>query len=238
MSGPLFAIFFVATVGAGALGMVVWRQRTLVRREAYIRSAPLPKGVLERLRRQHPHLTPHDCELVAHGLRQFFLAYLKGGQQFVAMPSQVVDDLWHEFILCTRHYEQHCRKAFGRFLHHTPATVLGGTRRMNQGLRRCWQQACQEESIDPGAPARLPLLFALDAKLNIPGGCFYAPDCSGVRRDDGRGVYCAGSFSDPAIDRRDGPDDGRGGGGGGCGGGASSSDGDGDGCGGGCGGGD
>ena len=31
------------------------------------------------------------------------------------MPSQVTDDLWHEFILYTRNYEDFCRRAFGRF---------------------------------------------------------------------------------------------------------------------------
>lgn len=47
------------------------------------------------------------------------------------MPSQVTDDLWHEFILCTRHYDAFCRRAFGGFLHHTPAVVLSRDRQNN-----------------------------------------------------------------------------------------------------------
>ena len=41
----------------------------------------------------------------------------------------------------------------------------------------------------PAAPTRLPLLFALDTKLNIPGGFRYVPDCSGcaVSRTAGTG---------------------------------------------------
>lgn len=45
-----------------------------------------------------------DQQLVARALRQFFLTFHKSKYQRVAMPSQVVDDLWHEFILFTRDY--------------------------------------------------------------------------------------------------------------------------------------
>eukprot|EP01034_Spumella_vulgaris_P038231 gene38231-47204_t len=74
---------------------------------------------------KHPQLTTKECQLVAQGLRQFFLAHLKSGRKYVSMPSQVADDLWHEFILYTMNYQQFCQHAFGRFLHHTPAVVLG-----------------------------------------------------------------------------------------------------------------
>ena len=57
---------------------------------------------------------------MSRGLRQFFLAYLMSGKRYVSMPSQVADDLWHEFILYTREYDAFCRRAFGGFLHHTP----------------------------------------------------------------------------------------------------------------------
>jgi len=63
----------------------------------------------------------------------------------------------------------------------------------------------REEHIDPRKPTRLPLLFALDAKLGIPGGFRYVPDCVGPRRegaDAGGGtvVYCAGDFASSNID--------------------------------------
>ena len=71
------------------------------------------------------------------------------GNRFVSMPSQVADDLWHEFILYTREYDRFCRRAFGGFLHHTPAVVLSGHRRSNEGLRRVWWYCCKYENIDP-----------------------------------------------------------------------------------------
>ena len=183
-----------------ATSVFLWRRLQDNRRAEYIRSFALPPGLYERLRKHHPHLTLRDCQLVNKGLRQFFMAYLKSGRQYVAMPSQVADDLWHEFILYTRNYEQFCRKAFGRFLHHTPAAVLGKGQQGNAGIRRTWFYACHEENINPRKPSRLPLLFALDGKLDIPNGFTYVPDCSGFKRKDGDGAvpYCAADLSSSA----------------------------------------
>lgn len=232
------ALYVAATVASLAAAAFLWLRYNALRREAFIRNAELPKGLFEKLRARHPHLTLKDCQLVAHGLRQFFLAHLKSGRKFVSMPSQVVDDLWHEFILYTRNYEHFCRKGFGRFLHHTPAVVLSSNRQRNEGLRRCWWFVCREENINPRAATRLPLLFALDTKLHIPGGFAYVPDCSGVRREGagtgGSSPYCGGDFSSDSFDGgTDGFADG------GHDGGAADGSGGGDGCGGGgCGGGD
>lgn len=56
--------------------------------------------------------------------RQFFMAHLRSKRQFVAMPSKVIDSAWHEFILHTRAYEEWCRSAFGKTMHHTPAAMF------------------------------------------------------------------------------------------------------------------
>lgn len=208
---------------------VLWRRQLKLKREAYIRRYTLPRGLYEKVIQRHPQLSNKDMALVSQGLRQFFLAYLKSGHQFVSMPSQIADDLWHEFILYTQHYQDFCQQAFGRFLHHTPAVVMRSGSKSNAGLRRCWRYVCQEENINPRSPSRLPLLFALDTKFNIANGFRYVPDCSGVRREDSSGTgtaYCGGSFSDSSIDGNtdgfsdsgDGSSDG-GDGGGGCGGG-------------------
>ena len=134
-------------------------------------------------------------------LRQFFLAYLNSGRAYVAMPSQVADDLWHEFILYTRAYQAFCKEAFGGFLHHTPAVALAqGRKRDNAGLRRVWLQCCRLDGINPVKPTRLPLLFALDTKLNIPGGYRYEPDCAQLRRHGDAGTQCGGDFSSSSYD--------------------------------------
>lgn len=230
---PAIAIAFVLAI----LSYLLWRRSLAARRAEFIRGYTLPQGLYDRLRKRRPDLTLKDCQLVGQALRQFFLAYLKSGRQFVSMPSQLADELWHEFILYTKNYEAFCRKAFGRFLHHTPAVVLGPERQNNTGLRRCWWYACREENINPSQPTRLPLLFALDAKLRIADGFHYVPDCGSVRdRDAGRHggtVYCGGDFSSSGFDGcTDGFSDAGGSDG------AGDGAGDGGGCGGGCGGGD
>jgi len=128
----------------------------------FIQSYNFPRGLYEKLKEKYPEFGPKEFQLVARALRQFFLAHLKSGKKYVSMPSQVTDDLWHEFILYTRSYEQFCSKAFGRFMHHTPAVVLSPSKTDNEGLRRVWWYCCKDENIDPKAATRLPLLFAID----------------------------------------------------------------------------
>lgn len=178
--------------------------KTGPRREQYIRSYMFPRGLFEKLVKLRPGLDVKQQQLVARALRQYFLAYLKSGRRRVGMPSQVVDDLWHEFILYTRDYAEFCTQAFGHFLHHTPAVRLGGQRADNEGLRRVWWYACLEENINPRKPTRLPLLFAIDAKLGITNGFIYQLDCgrapADVRSADYAGAYCATHFNDFRVD--------------------------------------
>lgn len=223
-------LIFVCVVSL-MLTVSFWRARLASKRRQHIRSATLPMGLYDKLRERHPQLALKDCSLVAQGLRQFFMSYSRSGHQYVSMPSQVVDDLWHEFILHTRAYDAFCQQAFGRFFHHTPAAALGGNgnTQMNAGLRRCWWYACREDNINPAKPTRLPLIFALDTKLNIVNGFRYAPDCSGLKvgaaAAGGAIIYCGGDFSSSSVDgSTDGfgdgsSSDGSSGDGGGCGGG-------------------
>lgn len=164
-------------------------------RRQFIREAALPPFLGGKLRQAFPQLSERDADLVMRGLRQFFMAHLRSGRRFVAMPSKAVDEAWHAHILHTQAYQRWCRTAFGRLLHHTPAEVLGRDARRNDGLRRTWYWACKEESIDPRKPARLPLLFALDAKFAIAGGYHYVADCSAIDRASASDVYCGSSFA-------------------------------------------
>ena len=262
-------LFVTAWIASIALAIVLgWRPRvwwfgTLVvivlatallatwarwQRERAIRERPLPQFLKRKLREHHPHLDGRDCDLVERGFRQFFIACSRADRRFVAMPSKVVDSFWHEFILHTRAYAEWCELTLGRFLHHTPAEALGQRANDNDGLRRAWYWSCREESIVPRRPSRLPLLFALDAKLAIAGGFTYVADCSDVLARSAAGrdpvtgeVYCGTSFSDGSFsgdaDGMGGSDSGAHGGGDGSGGGDAGSCG-GDAGGGGCGGGD
>ena len=186
VSGVVFGLFLNAAFKA-------WQQSA---RRQFVREARLPPFILKKLQAAYPQLAARDAELVLRGLRQFFMAHLRSNRQFVAMPSRLVDAAWHEFILHTRGYEQWCQAAFGRLLHHTPAEVLAGDAKRNDGLRRSWYWACKEESIDPRKPTRLPLWFALDAKFGVAGGFAYVADCRAIDQAAEAGVYCGTSFSE------------------------------------------
>ena len=200
-----------------------------------IRAHPFPSFLRDKLRAAHPQLDDAAARDVERALRQFFIASAQAGGRFVAMPSKVVDSLWHEYILYTRGYEAFCQKAFGRMLHHTPAEALppgdkSNSRQTQQfaGLRRAWYWSCKDEAIDPRKPSRLPLLFALDTTLAIAGGYAYVPDCRLLGTDRGS-THCGTSFGcgsscgsgDSGGSSSDGSSCGGGGdgGGGGCGGG-------------------
>lgn len=190
-----WAIYLVCTVAVTAI-VVQWT-RTV--RERYIREARLPAYLKRKLRETYPHLSQKDCELVERGLRQFFMACMRSRKQFVAMPSKAVDALWHDFILHTQAYKTWCHNALGFFLHHTPAEALGAKARNNDGLRRAWFWACKDEAINPKAPSRLPLLFALDAKMAIAGGFTYLPDCSNILPRTPQAAMAAAPTAAPAL---------------------------------------
>lgn len=198
MEGAIFLAIAAAFVGIWA-----WRQVRRAQRGDFIRRYMFPPGLLGKLRKRYPHFRAREEQYTARALRRFFLTYLHGGFAPVAMPSQVADELWHEFILYTRHYERFCQEAFGRFLHHAPAAVMTPhARERNAALRRTWWHACLDENIDPRKPTRLPLLFALDAKLDVADGYRYRLGGGRAAAEEREtGVEADVSiFSDPSLD--------------------------------------
>jgi hypothetical protein len=201
---------------------LVWRQRARRHREAFIDRFPYTEFLDRRLAARRPGLTPEQRGEVFVGLRDYFQLCRMGGRRMVAMPSQAVDDAWHEFILFTRHYARFCNGAFGRFLHHTPAEAMRTPTEASDGIKRAWRLACAREGIDPARPKRLPRLFTIDAALGIAGGFIYHLDCLAATGGATGSGFCASHIGCGGGCSGDsgGPDgDGGGDGGGGCGGG-------------------
>lgn len=213
--------FFVLVVIC-AVAWLFWRRwkRKQLREERHRRidSYPYPDAIQKKLKEHYPHLSDTQIHTVMMGLREYFHLCHSAGKQMVAMPSQVVDVAWHEFILFTRDYEQFCKQAFGRFLHHTPAEAMTTPTLAQDGIKRAWQISCWRGCIKPDAPHRLPILFAMDAELNIEDGFFYSLHCqyADFATQHGMPVYCA---SDIGCGSGMGSGASCGGDGGGCGGG-------------------
>lgn len=196
---------------------LAWRKWQQAGRALFIEKFPLQERLDHRLAIRQPGLNADQRAEVLEGLRDYFLICNTAGRRAVAMPSQAVDDAWHEFILFTRHYEQFCRRAFGRFLHHTPVEAMSSPTQAGDGIRRAWRLSCAHEGIDPKAPERLPRLFALDAALGIAGGFVYQLDCLAAG-GTGNGGYCASHIGCGSGCSGDSGSSSDGDGGGGCGG--------------------
>lgn len=236
-------IILAASLMVGATAaFLVWRRYAATARVERISQFVFPASIARKVKEAYPHLTDAQTATVMHGLREYFHLSLTADRRMVSMPSKVVDVAWHEFILFTKLYRNFCRTAMGRFLHHTPAEAMRTPTLAQDGIKRAWRLSCKGERINSGAPAKLPLLFAMDAMLAIPDGYRYALNCqSGTGSStDSSGNYCAADIgcgsgcggsasSDGCGGSSDSGSDGGGSDGGG-------SDGGGDGGGGGCGG--
>lgn len=172
------------------LTVSVYRAITRKSRRQFLEAYQMPQAVLNRFRSKRPELSDEQRMKVQQGMRQYFEICQRARGKFISMPSQVVDDLWHEFILFTRNYETFCQKAFGRYLHHTPAEAMSSPSVATDGIRRTWFHACRIEGINPKKPDRLPLLFALDAQFGIAGGFVYTLNCKDTATS-ASGTFCA-----------------------------------------------
>ncbi|MBF0220395.1 MAG: hypothetical protein HQL49_12830 [Gammaproteobacteria bacterium] len=174
------------------IALYYWYRRARRQRQSrVIDSYRFHPAIINKFREVRPNLKPEQEEMVFNTLRDYFhLCHLVNGRRMIAMPSQVVDDAWHAFILHTRAYDKFCHDVFGRFLHHTPAQAMMAPQKAQQGIKRAWTLICQREEINPQTPHRIPKLFAIDRELAIPGGFYYVMDCgTPQRRHDGS--YCA-----------------------------------------------
>jgi len=209
---------FVLLLGFGAClatYLIMKARFARLKREQFIRSYTFPASLLAALSKHHGNLVEKDYFLVARALREFFLIRVRTGDRLIGMPSRVVDDLWHEFILHTKDYARFCKFAFGSFFHHVPASATAKRAEMDAALRLTWRHACLEENINPNKATRLPLLFAIDAKLAIAKGFHY--NTRQMATTEASSSSCGGTACSGGDSCSDGGSDG-GCGGGGCGG--------------------
>lgn len=146
-------------------------------RTKFISGYGFPAELKRRLIAQRPHLSPSDADRALEGLRQFFLACLRAQRGSISrqlgMPSKVVDEAWHEFILMTRDYEGFCKEAFGKYLHHTPEGQMKVP--MRDALANTLHQLRKPMpgAVSWTALGTIPLLFAIDRELGLPDGNRY-----------------------------------------------------------------
>jgi hypothetical protein len=155
------------------------RDRGNGRRIAAVDAYQFPSSVRQRFAYEHGALTRDDIRTVEAATRQWFRLAAGHPKAKLSMPSVVVDDLWHEFVLHTREYAAFCDAALGRFLHHVPESTMSpaaaAANRLT-ALATTFQLAQRDEECDR---KRLPLLFRVDQQLGVAGGRRYLADCGG-----------------------------------------------------------
>jgi hypothetical protein len=164
--------WLIIGVAVVILGAVARRMHINGRRH-YVERFVFPTTVKRKLAENYPQLDAQQLSIILKALREYFLVTQMAKKQMVAMPSRAVDIAWHEFILCTHAYAVFCQKAFGYFLHHTPAEAMPAPHVARNSLKLAWKLTCQRAGINPLLPDRIPLLFAVDSQLQIPNGFFY-----------------------------------------------------------------
>jgi hypothetical protein len=179
------------------------RSRAANRRLAFIDAYQFPTSVRLRFAGRHETLSPEAVRTVEAATRQWFRLAARHPRARLAMPSHIVDDMWHELVLHTRDYEQFCRSAFVSFLHHTPESAMdaqGAAANRSAGLAMTYRLARQDDGGEPGG---LPLLFRVDQDLEIGGGRRYLADCGGRGQcHDMPGVLCLQHIGGPGRRRR------------------------------------
>lgn len=151
----------------------------------FISDYQFPPMLNDKLIEKYPHLGQAQADEIIEGLRTYFQIcnVAQDESENLAMPSQAVDSAWHEFILHTKLYDQFCEQAFGRFLHHSPAEGMLSQTEAQLVLKMTFKHACRLFDISRKRPDKLPPIFALDTRLNIPQGFNYSLKC--LHENDG-----------------------------------------------------
>ncbi|SFC20377.1 glycine-rich domain-containing protein [Pseudoalteromonas denitrificans] len=189
----IFSLVLLAT-------FLVYRKLIIQRQISFIKNYKFPETVKSKVSEIYPHLDSSELQQVMRGLKDYFYLIHIANKESVAMPSQIVDVAWHEFILFTREYDKFCSKAFGYFVHHTPAEGMKSPIEAQIGIKRAWELSCKRELINHFEPKRLPVIFALDARLKIKNGFYYELNCISSVSDKNDNIqkelrYCAGHIS-------------------------------------------
>lgn len=182
----LSTVIVIIMIGIALLAL--WGRYQQVYQLNYINGYHFHPAIKSKLKNRYPELDQNDIELVFQALKDYFYICNRAKKRMVSMPSQIVDDAWHEFILFTRSYANFCQKGLGRYLHHTPAEAMTRPTQAQDGIKRAWRLACKKEGINPKAPSRLPLLFTLDKQLAVVDGFNYNLNCLMGNGNE----YCAG----------------------------------------------
>jgi hypothetical protein len=85
----------------------------------YSKAVPqLRNPTIERRIAKHLKVTEEQAGQLFLDVQKFLWMAAQSSQPCI--PTPLIDDAWHEFMLYTREYEQFCKTYCGGFMHHEP----------------------------------------------------------------------------------------------------------------------
>lgn len=151
----------------------------------YIENYRFPSIVTKKFMEEYPKLSLEDIKQVETGLKQFFMLYAlcqegKKPKHGFLMPSRLVDELWHNFMLDSANYAKFCNHVFGGMFHHKPGPDNGGNKKLHlekkfsKELTNTYEYLKDLKNYTTVATiGTVPVLFALDSLCQIPDGFYY-----------------------------------------------------------------
>lgn len=140
-----------------------WRFAWQQQRLSFILQTPIPSILWQNALFKDYTLTVQQKSWISTALQDFFILHLLHPKQSFTMPSIMVDNLWHAFILDSKCYSDYCQNAFGNYFHHIPNYQFDD--KNHDKLLFTWQESCRLHNILPDNPQQLPRLFLVDKLL-------------------------------------------------------------------------
>jgi len=85
----------------------------------YIQNFNFPEYIVKRFQNEN-NVKDEDLPIIIEAFKSYLMIFTGRKKNFCPMPSTIVDELWHTFLLFSKEYTFFCKKAFGFYLHHTP----------------------------------------------------------------------------------------------------------------------
>ncbi|GBG14501.1 uncharacterized protein NMK_2100 [Novimethylophilus kurashikiensis] len=182
---------FITPVALGGvyLWAVFWHKGTPEKSKVeQLADYQFPEVVRYVFRREHPGYDQADEDLAFKGLCEFFLLLFLEKEANrslqLGMPSALIDDAWHAFIVCTHDYEKFCKHFYGRLIHHFPDVgalphSMEDARVFKPDVMNTWKALKQNYKKWPGLfePFNgLPLLFAADSSSSVSPGWIWSEE--------------------------------------------------------------
>lgn len=136
---------------------------------------------LKSFSEKYPHFTPEQNKLVQNTLKDFFILNILEPKKNIAMPSRVVDELWHSMIDDKEEYADFCQKIFKKELNHIeePNSIKGKSRNnpvrgFTKDVKQTYKLFSYHNDIQFNyASNKIPMLFMIDTLFPIDFGYFY-----------------------------------------------------------------